>query len=435
MRKRLSNSNSTSAQVIPSQNKQITLNLALAIIRVALSIASAPLLVRSVGLTSGLNFYYAASALTTALFSVAMVPVEIHYSPGIASALKPGSAEVLRHLIEKKIGASTLLLSLPVAAIILYQLATGLIGTHKLGEVEAWIYLACFVNSWIQYQLAQVATIMRLEKRQISANYCSVFGISASSLFPLLIIPYHGLMGYIAMSVLLAAILSVILSVRERLDIRNILSFKPDKSLETNYIRLIKMSIFTKGFAIAESAAISIFALKDSTLYFLAKKVVSQFLSVVLEGRIRFLESDIIHAIGNRDNTLALSTLRSNSKLSTLVCLCYICALAICAPNSFSISQIMKITPNQVHSALFIAAILVAWLYSSVTGIVIGSAFYSLDLVIKNRFFLACSATVWAMIALIATFTFGPYGTALSVGGYYMFNNFVITKKVALALS
>jgi len=232
-----------------------------------------------------------------------------------------------------------------------------------------------------------------------------------------------------------AAMLSVILSVRERLGIRRILSFEPDKSLEINYIRLIKMSILTKGFSIAESAAIGIFAFKDSTLYFLAKRVVSQFLSVVVEGRIRFLESDIIHAIGNRDNKMALSKLKSNSKLSTLVCLCYICALAICTPNSLAISQILRITPNQVHFALFIAAILVLWLYSSVTGIAVSSAFYSLDLVIRNRLFLSCSATVWAIIALMATFTFGPYGTALSVGGYYMFNNIVITKKVVLALS
>jgi len=418
-----------------SQNKQIGFNFLLAILRVGLGIASAPLLVRSVGLTSDLNFYYAATALTMALFSVAIRPVEIHYSPSIASALKPGKAEGLRQLTEEKIGAATLLLIVLIVILGVYQILSNLIVASKIGELQPWIYLICFVNSWNQYLFAQVIAIMRLEKRLISASYGSILSILASSLIPLLIIPYHGLMGYIILSMIFVALLNVLLFSCESLDIRRIISYKPGKAFIASYLRLIKVSIFTKGFAMAESVSISLFALKDSTLYFLAKKLATQFLSVFIEGRIRFLESDIAHATGNRDKPLAFLILRKTSKISSYVCLCYIGVLAISASNASTISHILKITLNQVQIVLCISAVLVVWLYSSVTGLVVSCAFDSLDLVIKYRLFMVVSATAWALVTLISTFLFGVYGCAASLGGYYIFNNTVITRKVALALS
>jgi hypothetical protein len=421
--------------VFPNYNKTVALNLFLAILRVGLSTISAPLLIRSVGLTGILNLYYAATALSTSLFSVAVVPVEIHYSPIIASALKVDDSASLRHIVEKKIGASVLLLAPLFATVLIYQALAANVGYTYIAVHQAWIYIACLTNAWNQYQFSQLVAIMRLEKRQLSASYCSVLNILASSIFPLLIIPSHGLIGYILLSTLLTTFLNFILFASERLDAKRIVDYRPSKCFWRAYLKLFRLSFFTKSFAIVESVAVSIFALKDSALYFLAKKVTSQVLSVVIEGRIRFFESDIVHAIGNKDKLSVCSVLKANSRISSFVLIFYLISLAFAASSASWIGYLMHITVNQVYIALWISVLLSVWLYSSVTGVVQSCAFYSLGLAMENSLCLVYSAIAWSLIALIATFTFSIYGAAISLSAYFITNNVLMSRKVALALA
>jgi hypothetical protein len=414
-------------------SRKITLahNLALTLVRNSLGFVSTPLLIRSIGLTNAVNQYFAATAVISAVFAVLTVPVDIHCSPKTISAIKEVGPQGLRRLTEEKI-AIALILFLACSATALAYVILAMAARLPLGEKVHIIYGVVLVNTLIGYCYLQLLDIKRLENRVVEASYSLTLNTAIVSIAPLAGINYYGFTGYLLSTSILGLANTLFVFTRENLRLTNLFKYRPTKNFLTEYFRFFKISLFSRGFAIVESTAVSTFALRDATLYFLAKKIANQFLAVVIEGRNRFLQADLAFALSSNNSATIKSILKKSSIQTALLVFLYLSAIGFSATQVKLLTGILKITISQANAMLVIASILSIWLYSSISGTLVSFVFYSLDLITENRRFLVLSAVAWAFVTVLATYLFGTYGTSATLGSYYLFNNKVISSRIAL---
>jgi hypothetical protein len=414
-----------------SRKIAIVHNLALTIVRNSLSIVGTPLLIRSIGLTNSLNCYFAATAVISAAFAVLTVPVDIYFSPKTILAINEVGAQDLRRLAEKRI-AIALFFFLACFAAAFSFVILAIVANLPLGDLRLYTICALvLVNTLTGYCFLQLLDIKRFEKRVVEASRSMILNTIIVTIVPLAGIDYYGFAGYLFSASILGLAYTLFIFTRENLCFANLLKYRPKKHFLVEYFHLFTITFFSKGFAIAESTAVGILALQDAALYFLAKKIASQILSVVVEGRNKFLQTDLAFGLSCNDSVTVGSILQKSSSQSALIVFVYLSAIAFLATHLKPLSGILKITIYQANSMLVTASILSLWLYASISGTLVSFVFYSLDLAKENRRFLLFSAVAWAAMTVMATYLWGIYGTSTALGFYYLFNNKIILHKIA----
>lgn len=402
-------------------------------LRNSLGLISTPLLIRNIGLTNILNQYFAAVAVVTSVYVVLAVPIDIYYSPALVKGINHNGPRSLRRLSEEKISLLLILfLIFSFGLIVFYSLSAAL--NSAVININYRIYFMVIINVLLSVCCSTLLIIKRFEKRIVEASLAFIINTILASIVPLLFINNFGIFGYLTSSFFLQLSYLTYLFVQENLKINNIFKYKLTREFVCEFFHLLKLSFFTKGFSVIESATVSLFFIQDATLYFLAKKIVSQVLSVVSEGRNRIFEAELAISLNQNNYTAVKNILKKVSAQSAVICCLYVFVLYLGTTQNSVLSYIFKINVEQMNMLLTIALTFSVWLYSSLDGGLISFVFYSLDMTSENRRFLISSAIFWSFVLVVFAYFFGIYSVPIALGAYFLFNNKVLSRKITLKL-